>query len=234
MIDKIKKYFKNTFKEERYEIRDLYIVTADLEQKEWKEVGGVKLKMVNAFNRDNRQTRPTIGKILWASEGSQFKVGDEIICRHFTFEDSDGNRQHFIEDPVYGKLFMVNNYNLMFAIDDSGELIPREGVLLCKPVYGKFKHTDLEVAPEYEGRRRDIAEIVKVWDGCKTYKVGQYVMLKLGGDYEFEHNGQKYIRVDTYNEDDYAIVDSPDWYDGVLRKHETRNLSTDDIYKKRR
>src|SRR5690606_41804337 len=49
-------------------------------------------------------------------------------------------------------------------------------------------------------RRRDIAEIVKVWDGCKTYKVGQYVMLKLGGDYEFEHNGQKYIRVDRSEE----------------------------------
>lgn len=234
MIENIKSYFKNEFKKNNYEIRDLYILKTDLEQKEWKEVGGVKLKMVNAFNNDNRQTRPTIGEVVWSSEGAQFKSGTTVICRHFTFENSDGKRENFTEHPEHGKLFMASNYEISFAIDDSEQLVPREGVLLCKPVYGKFKHTSVELASEYEGRRRDIAEIVKVWGGCNDYKVGEFVLLKVGGDYEFEHNGEKFIRVDTYNEDDYAIVDSADWYDGVMRKHERRNLSTEEIYKHRK
>lgn len=229
------KYFKNDFKRSKFDLKDRYIMTCDLEQREWKELGdtGVVLKIETKYNPDNRDTRPTIGRIVWASEGSQFKVGQRAICRHFTFQDSDGESQHLAVDDSGNKLFEVDNYNIVFGIDErSGELEPREGVLICEPVYGKFAHSSLDLSPDYEGRRRDIARVKKVWEGCTDFKAGQYVMLKLGGDYEFEHNGEKLIRVDIQNEDAYAVVESDEWYDSVMRKAKVdRELSSTKISK---
>lgn len=221
LITRISKYFLNNFRRNIFDIKDCYIMTCDLEQKEWHELGntGILLKRVNAYNDDNRQTRPTIGTIVYASEGAPLKVGMKAICRHFTFENSDGSRTNFSEDEELGKLFLVDNYNLCFGIDENDNLINREGVLLCKPIYGKFKDTTVELASDYEGRRRDIAQVVQVWNGCTEFKVGDYVMLKLGGDYEFKHNGETYLRVDAQNNDVYAISDSLDTYDSAMQKH---------------
>lgn len=229
-----KKYFVNDFKRNSYDLQDKYIMTCDLEQREWKELGdtGITLKIETKYNPDNRDTRPTIGTIVWSSEGAQFKVGQKAICRHFTFQNSDMESQHFmVDDDSAEKLFEVNNYDIVFGIEEgSNELTPRKGVLICEPVYGKFAHSVLDLSPDYEGRRRDIAKIKKVWEGCEDFKAGQYVMLKLGGDYEFEHNGEKLIRVDIQNEDAYAVVDSNEWYDSVMRKAKVdRELSSSKI-----
>lgn len=225
------KPFLNEHIKSKYETKASYVCTCDLDHHQIHELeGGVKLQMLKHLNPDNRISRPTLGTIIEASEGAQFKVGQKIICKHFSFEDVRRNSRHFHYNiRTKEKLYLVKNQSVMFGINEDGSLEPREGILLGAPVYGKFADTDLELSSDFEGRRRDIVKVIKVWEGCTDFKVGDYVMVQAGGDYPFKHDGVDYIRVDTFNEDAYAITDSQDTYDSIIHKHVNHYKSTASI-----
>lgn len=209
-----------------YYTRDRYIVTVDMEQKKKLSLKGkdgedVDLTIRTDLNSNHRISHPNYATITATSKDCQFKVGTEVICNHFAFEDGDRkSKVLYSKDGV--DYFSLENLDLMFAVI-GGKLTPREGVLLCEPVDGKLIDTELEVLRDYEGHRRDIAKILDVWDGCKDYVAGEYVILAKGGDYLFDHNGKEYIKVDTYFDDDLAVVESPEWRLTEVREHAKHN-----------
>lgn len=209
-----------------------YVLTCDLSQKDTYKLKGtdIELQMNRKYNPDHRLTHPTIGTIVASSEDSQFKVGDKVMCKHFTFENDRFETKEFYTDEAGVKYFKASRFDIMFGIDGDN-LIPRKGILLCEDVTGKFANTSIELSSVFEGKRRDIAKVLKVWEGCTEYKVGDYVMLKFGADYRFEFGGKTYVKVDHLFNDVYAITDSSETYDSVIHKHADHYKSTDSIQK---
>lgn len=229
---KFKPYINPLKKKDRLRDEE-YIVTVDMEQKNKVYLGdtGIEITMMREYNPDNRDTHPVIATIVYSSEGSQFKEGDTVWCKHFTFEDHNFNSKHFYEDEHRGRYFKASKFDVMFGIKGD-EIVPRTGILICEKVQGKFIDTTIEVEGGYEGARRDIARVVQVWEGGKDYKVGDYVMLKYGADYPINFKGRELLKVDHYFDDVYAITDTSDTYDSVLRKHVDHYKGTDSINEK--
>lgn len=210
----------------KYYDKDQYIVTVDLEQKKKKTLTGANGEYINLIikvdtNQNHRISHPNYATVESTSENTQFRKGDTIICNHFTFEDANREAKiYYSKDDV--DYFKVTNLDLMFGVVNN-ELVCREGILLCEGVNGKLLDTSLEMLDDYDGRRRDIAKVLKVWDGCEEYKVGDYVILAKGGDYEFEHDKVNYLKVDTYFDDVLAICDSVDYRLTEIRQHAKHN-----------
>lgn len=201
-----------------YQTEHVYVCKCDLDQHRIKDLGGVKLYTMGEYSSDHRIKHPTIGTIVSASEGSQFKVGQEIMCTHFAFEDHDYTTREFYTDPeTREKYFRITNRQVMFGIEGD-ELVPREGILLCEGIEGKFADTQLEVEASFEGRRRDIVRVVKPWEGSNIEK-DEYLLVKYGGDYEFEWKGKTYLKVDYFFNDAYFKTDNTKWYDTIIHKH---------------
>ena len=204
-----------------WQTRHKYICTVDREHRFKHEFEGdngetYKLFLPTWLSADHRRAHPNIGTVQYASEGAQFKPGQMLFVRHFTFEDHEGNPLHFhVEDGV--EYYRVHNWEVMAAIDGD-KLIPREGILLCSAIREKLYDTFLELPPELDDYRRDIARVEQVWDGCTEYKEGDYVILAKGGDYPFDFNKREYLKVDTYSNDVIAKVDSTEWRLGDVKK----------------
>jgi hypothetical protein len=210
----------------------VYLCSVDLEQKKKHVVKGdngqefvLFLPMEQVAN--HRISHPNYGVIEHVEGETEFNVGDGLIVRHFTFEDETITPNIFMNHKGED-LYKANNLDVMFGVVD-GELIPREGVLLCEGIEGKFLNTTLELTGEVVGKRRDIARVLKTWRGCDIYKEGDIILLAKGGDYLFEWEGKEYTKVDHYFNDVIAVVPSEDWYTEELRTHakdhnETRNV----------
>lgn len=205
-----------------YYFRDTYFCTVDLDQKKTHKFIGDNGKEFVLFIasesiQDHKYAHPNTGEIAFATEGAQFPVGTSILTTHFAFQDETfKSKGIFKESDV--EYFKAVNLDIIAGIVD-GELVPREGNLLCKPVLGKLVDTTVETTGKYEGKRRDIALVQKIWEGCTDYKVGDYVLLNKGGDYYFNHAGEEWMKVDTYFDDVFAIVDSPEWRIDEERLH---------------
>ena len=218
MTSKLKPYIHPN-KKKSYYTKDMYFCTCDLNQKDKYKLAGTDIEIIirNDLKLDHREAHPNVGVIVSANDSAQFKVGQQVLCKHFTFQTHDRQSKHFTKEGSE-LIYKVTNLDIMFGIDGE-ELIPREGVLLCEGIEGKFTDTVIELGTEYEGRRRDIVRVLKVWEGCTEYKVGDLLMVKNGGDYPFEFRGKKFIKVDHYFDDVYAITDTTDTYDVEIRKH---------------
>lgn len=215
--------FISKFRKESHYTEHIYICTCDRLHRQRHKVAGTDIELIimNTLSPDHRESHPNIGTVVIASEGAQFKVGDALLCKHFTFEKHDKTSRHFYTDEDGIEYYMVMNSDVMFHRANESELIPRRGVLLCEPVIGSFLASSLELNSANTGKRRDIARVVKTWDGCgeDEFKSGDYVMLKFGADYPIKFNGKDLLRVDVFNQDVYAKVDSPDCYDSVIHQH---------------
>lgn len=202
-----------------------YLLSTDIDQKKKKVLKGIggediELYITTNKNRNYRISRANRGTIEAFDGKADFKVGQDVLCTHFTFEDEAGIKKTFYKKD--GKdYYEANNFEVMFGIDGD-ELIPREGVLLCESVEDKFLNTTLLVTSEYEGSRRDLVKVVKTWDGCDLYKDGDYILIEKNADYLFDWNGREYIKVDHYFDDVLMIVNSTEW-----RKTEVHTHSND-------
>jgi len=212
---------QTSIQKQGYYSKDIYICTTDLRQKKDITVDGteVKLEIAVDYNNNHRVSHPNVGTIAVASSNSQFKVGQQIICKHFTFENAERVPNVYYTDKNVD-YFKATNFEVMFGIESDGQLTPREGILLCEAIEGTFKD-DTRGFKEYTETRRDIAKILKVWEGCEDYKEGEYVLLAKGGDYQFDHNNKSYLKVDTYFNDAIATVDNPEWKINEKRAHVT-------------
>lgn len=209
-----------------------YLCSVDLEQKKKHSFKGDNGQTFTLFLpmdevANHRVSHPNYGVIEHVSGDNEFEVGDGLLVRHFSFENEDRTPNIFMNHEGTD-LYKVNNFDVMFGVRN-GELLPRKGVLLCEGIEGKFVDTELHLTGELTGKRRDIARVLQVWDGCEDYKVGDIVLLAKGGDYLFEWEGKEYTKVDHYFNDVIAIVPSEDWYTEELRTHskdhnEVRNI----------
>lgn len=205
-----------------YLYKDSYICSTDIEQKRSHNFTGddgqkYSFYIPKGVIKNHRLAHPNYGRIVYSPEDAQFPVGTDIIVRHFTFENTSFEKQVLFEEDGE-EYYKVTNFDLLFGIIND-ELIPREGVLLCEHVEGKLVNTSLQVTADLEGNRRDIAKVIKTWEGCTEYTVGDYVLLAKGGDYEFTFNEKPYLKVDHYLNDVIAVVDSPEWRVDEIRKH---------------
>ncbi len=203
----------------------VYICTVDMEQKKKKTITGADGKPLELYigadsNMNHRISHPNIGKIVSASEGAEFKVGDGVLVTHFTFETQERTKKVFYtKDGV--DYYRVNNFEILFGIVD-GELIPRKNNILCEPVYDKFLDTKLILTEEYEGSRRDLVRVIRGWNDCELFKEGDYLIIEKNADYIFDYNGKEYISVDYEFDDVLMKVPTTDW-----RKTEVHTHSND-------
>lgn len=212
---------------------ELYIMTADLEQNETKEItkfdgDKVTLYTPQKYNANYRTALPKVGKIVKAvGVDCKFKEGDTLLCTHFTFVNENRQSTHFTE--VNGvKYYRVTNMDIIACIS-GGTLIPQDEVVLCEPVVGKLIETDLELQDDLIDMRRDVAKIAIVPEKYKeALKVGHYLFLDEGGDYIFEVFGKTYIAVELFLNS--AAMHGPelDYKPAVLWRHkEDHNKETD-------
>lgn len=199
-----------------------YLCSVDLEQKKnhtFKGDNGATFTLFLPMDdvSNHRVARPNYGTIEHVSGESEFNVGDGLIVRHFSFENEDRTPNIFMNHNGLD-LYKVNNFDVMFGVRGD-ELIPRKGVLLCEGISGNLFNTTLELAGELTGKRRDLAKVLKTWEGCTEFKEGDIILLAKGGDYLFQWEGKEYTKVDHYFNDVIAIVPSEDWYTEELRTH---------------
>lgn len=204
-----------------WQLRHKYVCTVDREHRFRHEFIGEdgethSLYLPKWLSADHKEAHPNIGTIVETSGDAQFSVGQQVFVRHFTFENHEGEPVNFYEKDGT-KYYMVHNWEVIAAIDGT-QLIPREGILLCSAIREKLYDTFLDLPPELDDYRRDVALVEQVWEGCTDYKPGDYVLLAKGGDYPFEFNKREYLKVDTLNNDVIAKVDSPKWRKTEVKK----------------
>lgn len=207
------KVYKSEDRTEYYE-KDLYLVEcSDRDTYDKVDIGGVEIQLSVEYQKNGLHKYPVRGIIIDSSQGSQFSKGDSIICRYSTFVDPSYGEDKAAVTDGDNKYYTVRNREIICSYNKDGNMTPREGILICEPIYGNRVDTKLELNGELKGRRRDIVKVIKTFKGSKAIP-GDYVLTSFGGDYEFYNNGKLYIAVDEYFEDYYAIVKDSEWYDG--------------------
>lgn len=187
----------------------------DFHEKEKFKLAGVDLFLPKKYDNNHRTSHPQIGIVRSKVGETCFEVGDRVFCEHFSFTDKEKKPIGYIVDN--GKFYnKIPNLNVIAKIEEDNTLTPRDGVLICEPVFGKLADTFLETKLD---DRRDIARVVKVGKGVDDVEVGDYVLLEDGADYHFEYNYKNYIRVDYFFDDVIAVVDSIEWFIDEERLH---------------
>lgn len=200
-------------KEDYYE-KDLYVLEClDRDTFNKRKIGSSEILLMTDRQENNLHRFPVRGKVVTSNKSSQFKKGDELICRYHTFNNPNNGQDKATILKEGEKLYTVKNRSIICAVTEDG-LEPREGVLICEPLNGNLVSTSLHLSGDMQGRRRDLVKVIQCFEGSKA-KVGDYLLLSMGGDYEFYYKDKLYLAVDEYYEDYYAIVDSPDWYDNT-------------------
>lgn len=204
-----------------YYQQDYYIVIkADDSEDESRfvNIGGVQLQVLPEYKENHVHAHPKKGIIVKSHPDSQFKEGDKIITTHSVFEDTEFKNLSIGKDEYGRELYVAENRDVICSYDDNTDSIkPREGNLICEPIIGNLMDSPvLELSGDMVGRRRDTCKVLV--SANSLYEKGDYVMVKMSGDYEFMHKGRLYIKVDTKFDDDLAKVKSPNWYDSTLRR----------------
>lgn len=203
---------------------EMYVLTADLEQNESKEIerfdgSKVTLYTPQKYNANYRTALPKIGTIVktFGTE-CKFKVGQQVLCTHFTFVNERRQSTAFTEiDGI--KYYRATNMELLAGIED-GKLVPQDEVIICKPIKDKLVKTSLELTDNMIDIRRDVAIIDIVPDKYKDIlKPGEYLFLNEGADYLFDFEGETYMAVELFL--DGALMYGPDldYTPAVLWRH---------------
>ncbi len=210
-----------------YYFKDVYHVVCDQEQKNkhtfkagkgfnaeqqmfYGETGVEEytLFIVSSEVKNHRLAHPNFGIITSATPNSQFKIGDGLLTNHFTFQDESFKPKiYFTKGET--DYYKVINLDIIAGVVE-GKLTPREGVMFCEPIIGDLIETSLFAGSEYHGKRRDIARVTEVWEGCTDYKAGDIIVLNKGADYYFDWEGKEYMKVDTYFDDVLGLSETED------------------------
>ena len=233
-IDKLEFIEDPELSRETFGKDEMYVMTADLEQNESKQIKKfdgdvVTLYTPQKYNANFRTALPKIGTVVRAiGKDCKFKEGTKILCSHFTFVNEKRQSTHFSEiDGV--KYYRVSNLDILAGIVD-GQLVPQDEVILCEPVKDKLIKTDLELGDNLIDIRRDVAKILVVPEKYKEiYKVGSYLFLNEGADYLFEYEGVTYTAVELFLEG--AIMTGPelDYQPAMLWRHKDDHGKETDI-----
>lgn len=201
--------------------KDEYLLTCHKEEHYKRKLKGsdVEIHIATKGMANNLHKFPNRGRVIKTNnKNSWFKEGDEVICKFNTFYTTQGKDKKVITaktDDDSGKeidLYLADNTKVIAKIGDN-KLIPREGVVICEPIYGNLIDSGIDLSGGLQGRRRDVLKVKYVWDGCKEYKEGDYIMVKMGGDYEFYFDGELHLSTDVYRKDLYAKVGDDKWFD---------------------
>lgn len=196
-----------------YYDKDKYLVKCiDRDTFDKVTIGGVEIQLAVKYQKNGLHKNPVRAMIVKSNKSSEFKEGDELICTYDTFVDPTHLTDKADLTIDGEKYYVIKNRNIICKVNSDGNIIPRQGVLICEPIYEKLISTTLELSGGLKGRRRDLVKVIQTYEGSKA-TVGDYLLTKMGGDYEFYTNGLLHIAVDEYYEDYYAIVKDEYWYD---------------------
>lgn len=151
------------------------LVSCDLEQKEFMEVGGMQLKMATLYETNYRERSPVLA-ISQQTKGEIVK-GDILICHHNHFYAPS---PYFISDNLYSIPF---NHTIFAIIDKQGNPKPVCGNILVEKV---DIPTVLPLPPEQ--REQYIDRYIVADAGYTPYKKGQMVFTKPNSGYEIVFN----------------------------------------------
>src|SRR5690625_642426 len=178
------------------------VVKVDLEQNEEREIqtekgGVVTIYTPQKYNNNFRTAHPKVATIvsIHGENIDNFKVGQTIVCNHFSFIDDKRQDKTVGQDSESGDDLYVVSRRKVIAKEENGELEPTVGHLLCKPIKDKVYDTFLEVEEDYI---RDVCKRYKEYKGFEKdtgIKDFEYVILNTFGDYLFEYKGEDYISV---------------------------------------
>ncbi len=160
------------------------LVSVNLAQKDYMEVGGVELKTAMPFASNFREKTPVIAKVI---EGNEFVMeGNLLLTHHNLFQ---------MPSPyhLYDELFSIPFSKVLFAkIDTSGDIQPICGNLICE----KIEVETLLPVPENE-RKYHINKYKVLMSGWTNYKEGSIIYTRPNSGYEIIYilNGKKNIIV---------------------------------------
>lgn len=233
-IDKLEFIEDPELSRETFGKDEMYVMTADLEQNESKDIqkfdgDTVTLYTPQKYNPNFRTALPKIGTVVkTVGKDCKFKQGTKILCSHFTFMNEKRQSTHFSEiDGI--KYYRVTNLDILAGIVE-GQLIPQDEVILCEPVVDKLIKTTLEVGDNLIDMRRDVARIVSVPDKHKdTFPVGHYVFFDEGADYLFDYEGVTYIAVELFLGGAIMVGPELDYQPSMLWRHKEDHGKETDI-----
>jgi len=195
--------------------------------KEKFEISGtdVVLELDQRFNNNFREALPSFGVVRRVfGDDPDFEVGDILSCTHTVFVGTDRVARPFMKDDKGKELYVVPQKKIKCSVLPQGGIKkPRTNIVICTPFKGKLINVnELFLIPETEiDNRRDIAKVLKVWEGCDLdiNEKSDYLLLDEGGDYIFTWQKTEYIAVDFDMDGALAIVDDPNWQDFNAKRH---------------
>src|SRR5689334_11479952 len=107
-------------------VNEKILVSCDLEQKEFIEVGGNKFKMALLFEKNYREKSPVIA-IAQQSKG-EINKGDILICHHNHFYEPS---PYFIKDNLFS---IPCNHTIFAVIDKKGNAKPICGNVIVEKI----------------------------------------------------------------------------------------------------
>lgn len=205
----------------------IYLIEPLEHEKEKFEISNtdIVLEIDQRFNNNFREALPSFGvvrKVLGCNP--DFKVGDLVSCTHTAFVGTDRIARPFMKDKNGKEIYVVPQKKIKCSLFEKGGIKkPRTNIVICTPFKGKLINTsDILLVPETEiDNRRDIAKVLKVWEGCDLdiNEKTDYLLLDEGGDYIFTWKKIDYIAVDFDMDGALAITDSPNWQNFEAKRH---------------
>ena len=146
------------------------LVSCNLEQKDFAEIGGNMLKIANSYNPNFREKSPVIAKA--EETNGEITKGDILICHHNHFY---GSSPFWLVDDLFS---IPCNKTIFAIIDKEGNPKPVNGNIIGERLY---QDTKIEQPPEF---RKHYIDRVKVLIAGYGYAKGQLIFTKPYAPYQ--------------------------------------------------
>lgn len=147
------------------------IVRVNNEQKDFVRIGDVSFQMALSYEKNYRERSPVVAEVLNGND--VLKSGDIILCHHNLF---------YLPSPfhLWDDLFSIKYNSTIFAkINNTGDLIPMGGNMLCDRIY---KEGNEMIPPELREKCTD--KVLITDSGDSDFKKGDIVFTRPHSYYE--------------------------------------------------
>ncbi len=152
-------------------VNDKILVSCDMKQKDFMEIGGITLKIATQFQTNFREKSPVIA-ISQQNKGEIVK-GDILLCHHNHFHEPS---PYFVQDDLYSIPF---NHTIFSVIDKGGNARPVCGNLLVDKI-------DVEtlLPVPVDQRKQHINRYLISNSGRTSFKKGQIILTRPHSGYD--------------------------------------------------
>lgn len=170
------------------------LVKVNMEQKEYAEIGGVKLFLAPKYNPNHRERNPVVAEVLQGNE--EINTGDFVIVHHNYFSEYS---PYEISDGIYS---IPYSENIFATIDKEGNASAVCGNVICERI------SEDEMIGMANTKRLEYHDRVTVISNGYGFKEGDQVFTLPYSDYQIVYNWngieKRIIRV--YKENIVAIL----------------------------